>query len=102
MLERDGARNTAPPCSVCRQPSVAGFWEGYLCGSCFAAWQAEPSDFEAAEAAHAEAHPGDVESRGVLPSGRRWVSLKAEAHVALCRRIAREWVVARRSLKVVA
>lgn len=104
MLERDDQKKpqSAPPCSVCRQPSVAGFWEGQLCTACLNAWHAAPRDFEAAEFAHAAAHPEDVEASGTLLSGKRWVSLKSEAHVELCRSVARAWVSERRKLKVVA
>lgn len=93
---RDATAVETPPCSACGQPSAFGFWEGQLCTECLAAWHAAPHDSEAAEFAHATAHPEDVEASGVAPSGRRWVSLRKEPHVELHRSIARAWVLARR------
>lgn len=88
----------APPCSVCRAPSLGAFWEGYLCAECFGAWAAAPQDNDAAEFAWAAARPEDVEMQGVAPSGRRWVSLKKAPHVEMRRGIARAWVLERRKL----
>ena len=98
MFRDSAPAEPAPPCSVCRAPSIGTFWEGHICGECHSAWCVADTDMEAAEAAYAAAHPEAVEARGVLSSGRAWLSLTKDAHVEMCRGVARVWAVARRQV----
>lgn len=87
-----------PPCAACGQPSSAGFWDTTLCDRCLAAWNLQGPRLHAAELAHADEHPEDVELRGehqTLTTGEtdgRWVILKGDLSTRLARSVAMGWL----------
>lgn len=87
-----------PPCGICGNPSSAGFWDAHLCAQHHALWTMEAPTLQAAELAHADAHPEDVAARGEYQHlaadqlDRRWVVLKRGVTEKLARGIAYAWL----------
>lgn len=66
MLTRDESPEQLRACAACgAAPANAGFWGSHLCDTCIAAWFVEGGSMWEGELAHANAHPEDVEYRGV-------------------------------------
>lgn len=90
-----------PSCAACGQPAPNGFWDLALCDDCFGAWSTEAPLMEPLELEYGNAHPEDVEERGVHAfhsSGApvEWVILKRGAAAHVARAAATAWLVRRR------
>lgn len=104
MLRDDEKPPPLPPCAVCAQPAPFVFWESQLCEKHTAQWHAEAPALEPLELTHADAHPEDVEERGVHKwvDQKPWVILRRGVTERVARDAARAWVRQARTLRIAA